>query len=227
MLLRHLHSSKINISLSSQIKRFNSQAILKFSEKFLQPNIKDNIAVIDEYNTTNEIKLSYRDLNCISTKLAYELSNNIKLTNNDNSSIGIFTKSNISFVISLLATLKLGKVFVPLSITHSEDEINYIIEDSNSKLICYSSKYFNNINYLTENPNLTMIETDDIIDNYLKCIDNNVNYLTKDEKKFYLDDNQVNKDTSAMVIYTSGMVLDCIIYINIYNAYTLIYNVYI
>ena len=55
-------------------------------------------------------------------------------------SIGGFTTTPVSFVISMLASWRCGKVFVPLCLTHSNLELNYFIDDSNVRTVAVFSK---------------------------------------------------------------------------------------
>lgn len=107
-------------------------------------------------------------------------------------SIGGFTTTPVSFVISMLASWRCGKVFVPLCLTHSNLELNYFIDDSNVRTVAVFSK-----NDLNEDFIDTLIEKKIAIEE-----------TTKDDDTIVGDTFTVGDtltDTGgALVVYTSG-----------------------
>ncbi|MGN1299484.1 MAG: amino acid adenylation domain-containing protein [Candidatus Scatovivens sp.] len=91
----------------------------------------DNIAVVFE-----DQKLTYRELNEKANSLAYYL-RNIGIKRND--IVGIHLNKNISYIISIISVLKLGATFIPLSTLHPSERIEFILSDSNVKLLISNS----------------------------------------------------------------------------------------
>ena len=87
----------------------------------------DNIAVVFE-----DQKLTYKELNEKANSLAFYLKNN-NIQKND--VVAIHLEKNIDYIISILATLKVGGIFVPISTMHPLKRVEYILEDSNAKLL--------------------------------------------------------------------------------------------
>jgi malonyl-CoA/methylmalonyl-CoA synthetase len=62
-----------------------------------------------------------------------------KTLSRSGNSIGCYIGSQSDYVSAMLATWRLGKRFVPLSITHPEQELRYFVEDSSICAIIYSA----------------------------------------------------------------------------------------
>lgn len=93
----------------------------------------NNIALIYQ----NE-SITYEELNYKSNCLAEEI-----LVNNFGDNIGILMDTSIDYVIAILAVLKAGKTYVPLSNKLPEERLQYIIDDANiKKVIINSSIYY-------------------------------------------------------------------------------------
>lgn len=152
----------------------------------------NNTAIVD---SSAGVHLTYRDLDNASTKLANLMS--AKLQSSEKGSVGVFNKSSVSFVVSMLATWKVGRSFVPLCVTHSDNELSYIVEDSNVKLICCSTTEHINKTFLghVAASSIPVLETTKTI---TTSIGPNVAAVEK---------NYIATDTNgdgALVIYTSG-----------------------
>ncbi|WP_051776061.1 non-ribosomal peptide synthetase [Paenibacillus tyrfis] len=77
-------------------------------------------------------KLSYDELNKRSNQLARMLVNR-GLKSND--FVGIMVEHSLEMILSILAVLKVGAVYVPIDPDYPVHRINYIIKDSNTKFI--------------------------------------------------------------------------------------------
>eukprot|EP01036_Dinobryon_divergens_P023330 gene23330-31662_t len=77
--------------------------------------------------TASKDSITFQQLDHASSQLAATIAPQLSTPD---SSIGGFTKTSESFLISMLAAWKLGRIFVPLSPTHSIGELSYFVEDS-------------------------------------------------------------------------------------------------
>lgn len=110
--------------------------------------------------------------------------------------IGSYQGGSANYIISMLACWKLNKVFVPLSVDHTESEINYFIEDSEIKLLLTSTDK-HRIKLPTA-PTTVNVSTINLT---------NANALNQEMYSEYCkEDNKIasNKDSAALVLYTSG-----------------------
>jgi acyl-CoA synthetase (AMP-forming)/AMP-acid ligase II len=173
---------------------------LQFSDVLSRPTIANSVALEDR---TRDIQLTYAQLNDISSKLASKMA--AEDLRKPFSAVGAFNKPSVSFVISMLAAWKLGKVFVPLSTTHTENELGYFIEDSKVGLVCCASKDMVNAPFLAS-LNLPLLETDSA----MRAIGaKSLDATEREALKPFLrgadsTSGSVKGDTPALVIYTSG-----------------------
>jgi len=137
----------------------------------------NNIAVIFE-----DKKLTYRELNEKANGLARYLIEN-GITNN--SIVGIMVPRSLEMIVAMFGILKSGAAYLPLDPTYPKNRIEYILKDSNVKLLLTKDSAFN----------LNNIETIDI------SIDKSEIY-----KKYSLVNlnNKFSSSSLAYVIYTSG-----------------------
>eukprot|EP01038_Epipyxis_sp_PR26KG_P015470 gene15470-20873_t len=175
-------------------------------DKLLNSNRLNDIALIEPDSSGINI-VTYKILNSSILSLSnYFNQISGKSDINNKMVIGCFTYPPINYVITMLACWKSNKVFVPLSTTHSINELSHFISDSNINLIMYSKNCSEVVNRKIQeirqsissdasNRHIDLIPVDDIIHN------NHSN-----QQHFY--DNNINKnDTSnddALIIYTSG-----------------------
>jgi len=101
-------------------------------EKIADPARANDIALIE---SSKNVFVTYKELDNYSSLLAKSMKDKAV-----SPTIGAFNKPSISFVVSLLATWKLKKTFVPLCVTHSVGELNYFIEDSGIQLVACGFK---------------------------------------------------------------------------------------
>ena len=99
----------------------------------------DNIAVVFE-----EQKLTYRELN----EKANQLANYLVLNNVQHGDIvGIYLNKSLEVIISMFAILKCGASFLPLDIDYPEERLEYILNNSNPKVILSSANIKNKNNF--------------------------------------------------------------------------------
>lgn len=134
----------------------------------------DNIAVVCK----NE-KLTYRELNEKANQLA-----NLLIDNGISSGdvIGVNLNRSPELLISIFAIMKCNAVYLPIYTGYPLDRINYMIENSNTKLIITNSSF--------NNSNLHEI----VINNYLDIPNLHIN----------LKHTTYSPQSIAYIIYTSG-----------------------
>lgn len=135
-------------------------------------NYPDNIAVKYKNNI-----LTYKELNNLSNIIANEIKNkNIK-----NSKIAIICDKSDFMVAGLLGILKSGNAYIPIDPSYPQKRIDYILNDSLSKIILTTKKYINKYNA-----------------NHIIILDD-IDY-SKEIKNI----NNSSCDDLAYIIYTSG-----------------------
>ncbi len=77
-------------------------------------------------------KYTYTELNCLVNKFA-RLLKEYNVERND--IVGIYMNKDSWFIICILAIQKLGAAYLPMHPDYPEDRVNYILKDSNSKLL--------------------------------------------------------------------------------------------
>jgi len=82
----------------------------------------DAIAVVHK-----NMELSYREIDLRSNRLAQHLQS---LGVKPETLVGVFMERSETLVISLLAILKAGGAYVPLDVTHPQERLSLVIEDS-------------------------------------------------------------------------------------------------
>ena len=91
----------------------------------------NSIAVVFE-----DKKLTYKELNEKANTLACDLiNNNVQYKD----VVGVFLPRSIEFVIGIFAILKCGAIYMPIYTDYPNDRINYMLENSNAKLVITSS----------------------------------------------------------------------------------------
>ena len=99
----------------------------------------DNIAIVFE-----DEKLTYRELNEKSNQLANYLRNKgIK----PNDIIGIMLPRSLELLISILGVLKSGACYIPIDPTYPEKRIEYMLDNSQAKLVITTNELYNNIKF--------------------------------------------------------------------------------
>lgn len=125
-------------------------------------------------------KLTYKELNEKSNQVANYIRNkNIK----PNDIIGIMLPRSLELLISIIGVLKSGACYIPIDPTYPQKRIDYMLENSNAKLLITTNELYNNINF----ENKICITDKEIEIQYVKNLDN-IN----------------NPDDLSYIIYTSG-----------------------
>lgn len=145
-----LSNTKIKISNIDMISREEKRQILNQTNN-TQTTYERNKTVIQLFEkqveaTPNKIavvfenkKMTYKELNERANKLANYMHEKFKIKEQDK--VAIFVKKSFESIISIVATIKLGAIFVPIDIEYPEERIDYILKDSNAKLILTLQQY--------------------------------------------------------------------------------------
>lgn len=132
----------------------------------------------------NDEKMTYREFNDKCNQLAHKLKD-IKVDRNV--LVGVIADRSIEMYIAIMAIIKAGGAYVPISPEYPNQRIEYIVNNSNTKLILSSNEYVNLIRSIKED--ITII---DINDNNLYTGDTkNLPTITQQNDLVY-------------IIYTSG-----------------------
>jgi non-ribosomal peptide synthetase component F len=145
----------------------------------------NNIAVVYE-----EIELSYKELNEKSNQLSNYLRNNFNIKPDD--IIALCLDKSELMIITILAVWKSGAAYVPMDPNFPDKRIEYILNDTQSKIIIANEIYFEKIKNLNI-PDLKVI----LIDN---------NELRNDLNRFRRNNfkNEAKSNNLAYVLFTSG-----------------------
>ncbi len=136
---------------------------------------ENKLAIYEE-----EKAISYKEFNSKSNQLARKIRS---LGIKPNDKVVISAKRSINLLISIYAVLKAGACYIPVDVDYPKERIDYIVENSNAKLILLDNK----------NSNINNVE--------------NTIYIN-DESNYVGDDSNLkvvnNSDDLAYIIYTSG-----------------------
>jgi len=165
------------INNTQTIYERNKNVIQLFEEQVLKTPNKTAVVF-------KEQKLTYKELNIKSNQLANYMKNNFNVKQNDK--VAIFVKKSLESIISIIATIKLGATFVPIDIEYPEDRIEYILKDSNAKVILTLEEYQNKIN-----SDISKINID---------IENDI-YMSSDTLN---PTNKLTPEDIIYIMYTSG-----------------------
>lgn len=102
----------------------------------------DNIAVICE-----DKKITYKELNERANELAVAL---YKRGVEPGDIVGIMVNRSIEMLISIVAILKSGGAYLPIDHDYPKERIDYMLEDSNAKVLITEKEYINTISYKGE-----------------------------------------------------------------------------
>ncbi len=137
----------------------------------------DNVAVVFE-----DKQLTYRELNEKANRLARLLvSKEIKANN----FCAIILNRSFDMIVSILAVLKSGAAYIPIDPNYPKDRIEYILKDSNVKIV------------LTENEHISSLSSFNLNTININDIDN----LSLDNKNLNI---KQNSEDLSYIIYTSG-----------------------
>jgi amino acid adenylation domain-containing protein/non-ribosomal peptide synthase protein (TIGR01720 family) len=140
----------------------------------------DNIALVYEDHS-----ITYKELNERSNQLAHYLREAYNVRNGD--LIGIMLERSEWIIIGLLGIMKSGAAYVPIDPAYPRERIDYILKDSNSKLLISEKEFFEKNLFETEIDTLYISEKG----------------IYKKTKKGPLKQ-LTNANDLAYIIYTSG-----------------------
>ncbi len=165
-LLQEFNNTKTEYPIEKTIQQLFEEQVTK---------TPDNIAV--EYENT---KLTYKELNTKANDVATILQN--KGVEAD-SIVGIMIDRSLDMIVGIIAILKAGGAYLPIDPEYPKDRIEYMLSDSNTKILLTQSNLTRNVEFEGET-----IIIEDILGN-TECI----------------NARKTNKATDlAYIIYTSG-----------------------
>ena len=127
-------------------------------------------------------EMTYKELNEKSNSLAFFLRKK-HISRND--IVGIMVNRSFELIISILAVLKSGGTYIPIDPDYPQDRIQYMLDNSNAKLLLTFSKLENKVNF----KNKIFVE-----------LDNSKIYSLSSKTLKNIN----NPEDSSYVIYTSG-----------------------
>lgn len=143
MIHQVLSNNEINVSdIEIVSPEEKSQILNDFNNwKVELPNDKNVIELFEDQVTKHpdttavvldDVSLTYNELNQKANQLARYLQEN-GIQNND--IVGVCFNKNIEFIISILAILKCGGVYLPISVEYPKDRISYIVDNSKARIV--------------------------------------------------------------------------------------------
>ena len=145
----------------------------------------DNIALVYQDKT-----ITYKELNEKANQLAYYIRSTYKNINKTelkgDALVALLLDRSIEMIVSILAVLKSGAGYVPISPEFPQQRINYILKDTQTQILISQSHLREKLNQLDSNLNIIHANSD-----YLNYPINNPNV-------------QITSKNLAYVIYTSG-----------------------
>lgn len=169
-------------SLSTHVKPAVNVKVL---DKVQDPSRANHIAV---YDPILKLSFTYQQLDQYSNHIAREfIQRNL---HNKTASIGCLNHSPLTFTLSMLATWKIGKVFVPLSISHSVNELSYFIQDSSmGAVVCFNKDDLATDKWAALGAG-TLIELESIVKSH--------------QDRLVKESIRLHSGSDALVLYTSG-----------------------
>ncbi|WP_160670940.1 non-ribosomal peptide synthetase [Clostridium sp. C8-1-8] len=164
--------------------KFNSTSLSYLMESTISQLFENRVEVSPKNKAIvfKEKELSYEEINNKANRLAVLLrKDGIK----PNDIVGIMVRRSPEMIIGMLAVLKAGGAYLPIDPDYPRDRINYILEDSGTKLLLTQKELLSRVDFTG------------------KCID-----LVNEEAYGYRDYGNLevvnNAKDVAYVIYTSG-----------------------
>ncbi len=157
-----------------------------FAQQVLQqPN---SIAVI-----SNNMRLSYRQLDEESNKLAYHLQQTY-CEYTKNKSIALFLERDENMIIAIFGVLKSGMFYLPLSLEEPDERISFMLLDSNTEIVVTNTIHKTRLKKIITSlsKDVTIVDIESVIINQIKLptLQNN--------------DIQLSSRDLAYIMYTSG-----------------------
>ncbi|MCI9039033.1 MAG: amino acid adenylation domain-containing protein [Clostridia bacterium] len=187
------HSSSPISSISMLSKEEEKQILQEFNNTTVPyPNDKNIVTLWEDqvkltphkkaiiFENTN---MTYQELDEKANQLAHFLQKNGAL---EGEIIPILLDKSLEMIVSILAILKVGAAFLPIDVYYPKDRIDYIIRDSNAKLLLTNSGFIHKANSSVK---ALSVELDNIIYQ---------TYPTNSILQNY------SPETIAYIMYTSG-----------------------
>ena len=155
-----------------------------FFEEIADQNPNDIAIVTKIHSLTNKM------LNIEANKLANYLKNKRNIKPDD--IIALFLDRNELMIISILAVWKTGAAYVPIHPSFPQERIQYLVNDTNPKIMITNSSYRKNLKNMLEKETL------------LLTIDDGATAGEISQEETSVDSTNATKENLAYVIYTSG-----------------------
>ena len=177
----------VNTDIGEKVTIFHKPIHELFEEQV--EKTPDNIAV-----TCKNITLTYRELNEKSNQLA----NMLKCTYNiqRNELVGLCFNRSENIIVAILAVLKAGGAYVPIAPNHPDPRIQYIIGNTNTRLILTNKIYASKLKYLIRKDKANPV-------NILTIDNKKIQQKLKFESKIIGSAKIIGSDL-IYVMYTSG-----------------------
>jgi len=175
----------------------------------MQQNIFNNLNEVLQRNATTapnkviifeeELKITNKQLIAYVDKVAGFLSmSGIK----PGDKIALVMSNSWQFIVNIFAITKIGAVAVPINNFFKTDEIAYVLNDAQAKLLFASGKYASEVKDLIFKSNISKIIWVD--DNQIEN-EKNINYAKIMAQDYAVNDAYASKiDDTAFILYTSG-----------------------
>ncbi|MCP4146191.1 MAG: AMP-binding protein, partial [bacterium] len=161
--------------------------------------------------TTSIIQLTYSELNEKSNRLARHLqSKGIE----PGTIVAIMVERSIEMIIGLLGILKAGGAYLPIDPEYPKERINYILKDSNTKIVLKKIQELNELHEIHESKNLQEAKESKKLEELgegIEIIDIQTIYksFTSADPQSPITNSQPspsfpNNQSPAYIIYTSG-----------------------
>ncbi len=111
----------------------------------------------------NEQRITYKELNDLSSKIANKMQD-IGIKKQDY--IGLLLNRSTDFIISILAILKCGAIYVPIDIEQSREQIENVLLDTQAQYIITNNKFFDKLSTTNVKViNFDMVSTSRVTEN--------------------------------------------------------------
>lgn len=157
---------------------FRRKLCFSILARVTDPSISDRVAIVEPSGAT----FTFGQLHQASSNLAAEI---LKQTASKPTTIACFQSSGASYVISSLATWKLGATLVPLSPLHTPLELDFFLSDSDTELILCSKDLTTKLDTISRQKLVVRIDL-------------------SSTAVISTTDHSSSSDTNALMIYTSG-----------------------
>ena len=131
------------------------EVLLNFSKSSIENEVSESIITLfhkQVENTPNQIALIYKaqeytytELNQKANQLAYILQDNYEVSTGN--FVGIITDYSMDTIISFLAVLKLGAIYVPIDAGLPDERLEYIISDIEAKVLLIHLEYLDRVTH--------------------------------------------------------------------------------